>query len=179
MTPEQLATTEPAAPAEPSGAAFRTLDPRVIQLDRIVGFIVTGCVFVAFGLGSLIFWVVSDTSWAPVLVSIAWPVVTTLLAWHSWAWPPVDFRHHSYRVDDLGIEIRRGVIWRTVINVPRSRVQHIDVSQGPIERRFGLGGVSIYTAGTEYAMVPLRGITHESALWVRDRLLPKEAQDAV
>jgi membrane protein YdbS with pleckstrin-like domain len=106
-------------------------------------------------------------------------VVTGLLAWHAWAWPPIDFRHHSYRVDDRGIEIRRGVIWRRVINVPRSRVQHIDVSQGPIERRFGLGGLAIYTAGTEYAMVPLRGITHESALWVRDHLLPKEAQDAV
>ena len=158
---------------------FRTLDPRVIQLDRIVGFIVTACVFVGLGIGTLIVWIASDSAVAPLLVTTAWPVVTALLAWHSWAWPPVDFRHHSYQVDDLGIEIRRGVFWRRVINVPRSRVQHIDVSQGPIERRFGLGGVAIYTAGTEYAMVPLRGITHESALWVRDRLLPKEAQDAV
>jgi membrane protein YdbS with pleckstrin-like domain len=168
MTPELEGTT-----------TFRTLDPRVIQLDRIVGFIVTGVVFVGFGVGTLIVWVAADSLWLPLLIAAAWPIVTGLLAWHAWAWPPIDFRHHTYRVDDLGIEIRRGVIWRRVINVPRSRVQHIDVSQGPIERRFGLGGVAIYTAGTEYAMVPLRGITHETALWVRDRLLPKEEQDAV
>ncbi len=164
---------------ELEGPTFRTLDPRVIQLDRIVGFIVTAVVFVGFGVATLILWVAADTLWLPLLFAAAWPIVPALLAWSAWAWPPIDFRHHRYRVDDLGIEIRRGVIWRRIIYVPRSRVQHIDVSQGPIERRFGLGGVAIYTAGTEYAMVPLRGITHETALWVRDRLLPKEEQDAV
>ena len=167
----------PPSPAGPEG--FRSLDPRVVQLDRIVGFIVTGVVFCGLGLATLITWIAADSSWVPLLVALVWPVLTLLLAWHAWAWPPIDYRHHAYRVDDLGIEIRRGVIWRRVITVPRSRVQHIDVSQGPIERRFGLGGVAIFTAGTEYAMVPLHGISHDMAIWIRDRLLPKETPDVV
>ena len=155
------------------------LDPRVIQLERITGFIATACVsgFVAFAvLGA---WIAADSLWVPALVALSWPLLTAFLAWHSYRWPEISYRHESYRVDDLGIEIRRGVVWRREISVPRSRVQHIDVSQGPLERRFGLGSLSIYTAGTDYAMVSLRGLTHARALLIRDHLRPRETQDAV
>ena len=70
------------------------------------------------------------------------------LAWQLYRWPAISYRFASYRLDASGFEIRRGVYWRTITNVPRSRVQHTDVSQGPLERRFGLGTLVIYTAGT-------------------------------
>jgi membrane protein YdbS with pleckstrin-like domain len=91
----------------------------------------------------------------------------------------VAYRHASYRVDELGIEIRRGVFWRTVVNVPRSRVQHTDVSQGPLERRYGLGTLAIYTAGTDHARVGLAGLEHGRALAIRSHLLPAGGGDAV
>ena len=59
-------------------------------------------------------------------------------------------------------------IWRKVINVPRSRVQHTDVSQGPLERGHGLGTLVIYTAGTDHARVDLPGLDHATALRIRD-----------
>ena len=157
----------------------RSLDPRVIQLERITGFIATGVISGFLALAVFITWLAADTSWVPQVVAFAWPVVTALLAWQSYFWPEISYRHESYCVDDLGIEIRRGVIWQREIAVPRSRVQHIDVSQGPVERRFGLGTLSIYTAGTDYAMVALRGLTYDRAMRIRDHLLPKEPQDAV
>lgn len=158
---------------------YRPLDPRVILLERIVGFIVSAFLSAGLALAVVVTWVAADSPWVPQLVAVCWPLFTGLLAWHSYAWPAISYRHESYRVDHLGIEIRRGVVWRREITVPKSRVQHIDVSQGPVERRFGLGSLSIYTAGTDYAMVALRGVTHERALRIRDHLLPKEAQDAV
>ncbi len=93
-----------------------------------------------------------------------WLVLALLAAWHAYRWPPRAYRHTSYRIDEQGIEIRKGVYWRVVINVPRSRVQHIDVSQGPIERRYGLGTLVIYTAGTDHAKVELDGLEHGRAL---------------
>lgn len=157
----------------------RPLDPRVIVLDRIAGYIFTGCVSGVFAVTTLITWLAADERWVPIALTILWPIVTGGLWWLSYAWPAVDYRHQSYAVDPRGIEIRHGVFWRSVENVPRSRVQHIDVSQGPLERRFGLGKLSIYTAGTEYALVSLRGLPHERALRIRDHLLPGETQDAV
>jgi hypothetical protein len=70
-------------------------------------------------------------------------------------------------------------VWRSVVNVARSRIQHTDVSQGPLERRFGLAGLLIYTAGTDHAEVQLRGLDHATALRIRDHLLAGGGDDAV
>jgi membrane protein YdbS with pleckstrin-like domain len=95
------------------------------------------------------------------------------------SWPAIWYRYASCRVEEQGIEIRRGVVWRTVVNVPRSRVQHTDVSQGPLERRYGLTTLVIHTAGTDHAMVSLGGLDPAAAIAIRDRLLSREGADAV
>jgi len=172
---------EPPAPSTPAPVAIadgveRRLDPRVIQLDRIVGWITTASI----ALGSLaaltVLFLVADNipGWLKVLFLVLWVMVTLVLAWSSHRWPEVEHRHTSYKVDERGIEIRKGVLWRQVIHVPRSRVQHTDVSQGPIERGFGLGTLVIYTAGTAHARVDLPGLEHSTALQIRDYLLPDD-----
>ena len=108
-----------------------------------------------------------------------WIVFTALLVWWAQSWPAMSYRRTSYRVDPAGIEIRRGVVWRRVINVPKSRVQHTDVSQGPLERGSDLGTLVIFTAGTHFARVQLSGLQHSDALRIRDHLLPGGADDAV
>jgi uncharacterized protein len=85
----------------------------------------------------------------------------------------------SYRLDRRALEIRRGVLWRSLIDVPRSRIQHSDVSQGPLERMHGLGTLSVYTAGTRYALVRLHGLAHERALAIREHLLQSDDDDVV
>jgi membrane protein YdbS with pleckstrin-like domain len=65
------------------------------------------------------------------------------------------------------------------INVPRSRLQHTDVSQGPLERRYGLGTLVLYTAGTDHARIDLAGLEHGVALRLRQHLLPSGDTDAV
>jgi membrane protein YdbS with pleckstrin-like domain len=151
-----------------------SLDPQVIPLQRISG----GIFYGVFAIASLIGVTVADDgpTWTRIAV---WFAVVLLAGWHAWRWPARSYQHTSYRVDDQGIEIRRGVFWRVVINVPRSRVQHIDVSQGTIERRYGLGTLIVYTAGTDHAKVELDGLPHARALRIREHLLPSEMGDAV
>lgn len=156
------------------------LDPRWIVLQRQTGWISA----VAYSLLWLaIAWVtinVADlsTSGARALLA-AWAVVTIAHGWWKQRRPAIAYRHAAYRVDADGIEIRRGIFFRSVINVPRSRVQHTDVSQGPFERRFGLGTLTIHTAGASHAMVSLAGLEHGRALRIRDYLLPRDRSDVV
>lgn len=181
MATPDLAPAPPSPPAPPAIAdgVERRLDPRVMRLDRIVGWIVTA----AIALGSLVtlavFFLVADDlpAWVMALCALLWALVTLVLAWSSHRWPEIEHRHTTYRVDERGIEIRRGVLWRRAIHVPRSRVQHTDVSQGPIERGFGLGTLVIYTAGTDHARVDLPGLEHGTALRIRDYLLPAPEED--
>jgi uncharacterized protein len=174
------AVEEPAA-AVPSVAdgVEHPLDPRVVRLDRIVGWIVTGSISLGLFVGFGIVLLTVPLGWVKALVGLVAAAVIVALGWSSHRWPEIEYRHAYYKVDAQGIEIRKGVVWRTVTNVPRSRVQHTDVSQGPLERSHGLGTLVIYTAGTDHARVDLHGLDHGTALRIRDHLLPREGDDAV
>jgi hypothetical protein len=71
------------------------------------------------------------------------------------------------------------VLFRRVIFVPRSRIQHTDVNQGPIERHFGLAHLVLHTAGTESASVTLPGLDQDLAIGIRQQLVPTDDADAV
>ena len=174
------APPEPPAPPSVADGVERQLDPRKVKLDRVVGWITAGVI--SLGSSIPIFSIVllaSMPGGVNALLLVAWTAAVLFLAWSAQRWPSIQHRHASYKVDEQGIEIHRGVVWRKVINVPRSRVQHTDVSQGPLERRFGLGTLVIYTAGTDHAKVDLAGLDHATALKIRDHFLPGEGGDAV
>ena len=175
MVTSDLAPELPPAPPPIADGIERRLDPRVVQLDRIVGWIFTAAISLGSLVGVLIFILVTNfPGWLSALIGLGWIALAAALAWFSYRWPEVEHRHISYKADPQGIEIRKGVVWRSVIHVPRSRVQHTDVSQGPIERGFGLGTLVIYTAGTDHARVDLSGLEHGTALRIRDWLLPDD-----
>ncbi len=156
------------------------LDPRVVPVRQIVGWIATVSIAGISLVAIPIVWFANDLRWAWLaLMVVGWALVVGALAWFAHRWPAIDYRHTFYRVDEEGIEIREGVYWRTIVNVPRSRVQHTDVSQGPLQRSRGLGTLVIYTAGTDHARVTLGGLGYETALRIREHLLPKDASDAV
>ena len=154
------------------------LVPRVIALERIAGGLFIAGIALASLIGISVALLVSDDmpGVLRILLPGLWLMLALFGAWHAYSWPPRAYQHSFYRIDEQGVEIRKGVYWRIVINVPRSRVQHIDVSQGPIERRYGLGTLVIYTAGTDHAKVALSGLEHGRALRIREHLLHPTTQ---
>lgn len=158
-----------------------SLDPRVIPMQRVAGGIFAAIQSVALLVALIVALLAGDDidGWVRGLLPVAWLLLVVLSGLFAYRWPVLHYRHTSYRVDEVGIEIRTGVYWRVVINVPRSRVQHIDVSNGPIDRRYGLGTLVLYTAGTDHAKVELAGLEHGRALRIREHLLPSGADDAV
>jgi membrane protein YdbS with pleckstrin-like domain len=164
----------------------KSLDPRSITADRwrsaITVAVFAGATFV--GAVVLIFAGPLDGRGSlgpirPLLSLLGWFLLSGSLAATAFFWPRVRYRHTSYRLSERGIRIRRGVLWRLAISVPRSRVQHTDVSRGPIERALDLATLVVYTAGTQHASVHLSGLTHETALAIRDFLIDGGDDDAV
>lgn len=180
-----VVTDMPAQISSMADGVHHRLDPRVIAVNRISGAI-SAAVFATAGLWGLAgAWLTAlfgggPALWIAVLGGPAWLISVGLLAWSAFRLPQISYRHQSYCVDARGIEIRRGIFWRRVINVPRTRVQHLDVSQGPLERRYGLGTLVIHTAGSQHSRVQLEGLEHGRALAIREHLLPTgAASDAV
>ena len=171
---------EPPPEASPELYGERRLDPEYMPFQRCVGWIVTATLSAAMLAAVGILWLAADLPrWVSALLIPAWLLFTLGIGWLSYAWPAVHYRHTSYVLDAEGIEIRSGVWWREIISVPRSRVQHIDVSQGPMERSYGLGRLVLYTAGTAHSRVELQGLSYAVAFALRNHLLPRGSDDAV
>lgn len=159
----------------------RRVAPESIRVDRIASWIT---LLILAGGGAVAIGLTASLATAlptPLRLGLLglWVVLTAGGIWLAQAWPVLQWRHTSFRVDERGIEIRKGVLWQRVINVPRSRIQHTDVSQGPLQRRYQLSTLIIHTAGTEHATVDLTGLSHATALRIRDHLISGEGDDAV
>jgi membrane protein YdbS with pleckstrin-like domain len=157
----------------------RQLDPRWIVVQRVHSAIFLLILAAITFVGALSLWAASGILLLGVVVLPLWLMAIGALAWQMQRWPAIAYRHTSYRVDEAGLEILRGVYWRTITSVPRSRIQHTDVSQGPLERRHGLGTLVVYTAGTQHSEVKLPGLEFTVAQRIRAHLLPHDQGDAV
>jgi membrane protein YdbS with pleckstrin-like domain len=116
---------------------------------------------------------------AAIVLWIGWVLLFAAAVAYVWKYPPARHHHLRYRIDEVGITIRDGVIWRSWSALPRVRIQHTDVSQGPLQRRYGIAALKLYTAGSRFTRVDLPGLEHAVALALRDELQQHCGDDAV
>ena len=80
------------------------------------------------------------------------------------------YRHTYWRLDEDGLAIRRGRMWQRETRVPATRVQHLDIKRGPLQRRRNLSTLVVHTAGTRHSAVTLPHLDADDAQRLRDRL---------
>lgn len=83
---------------------------------------------------------------------------------------PGRWRLWGYAFTDSELHVVYGWLTRVHTVVPVSRVQHIDLSQGPIERSAGVVTLRLHTAGTENSLVALPGLSRRRAEEIRDAI---------
>ncbi|MGX2996500.1 PH domain-containing protein [Streptomyces sp. JNUCC 64] len=136
------------------------LPPGLLRMRRLL--LVVWMLLLAVGGGVLL-----GTLAGPVWASFAALPLGLLL----WGWPLLARNWRSWRYaersDDLLIS--RGVLWHEQTVVPYGRMQLVEVTSGPVERRFGLASVQLHTAAAATdARIP--GLLPEEAERLRDRL---------
>lgn len=78
------------------------------------------------------------------------------------------YRRLGYRLTDRLLQVVRGWMFHTDTIVPFVRVQHIDVTRGPIDKLFGVASLVVHTAGTHNSIVTLPGLAPETAAEIRE-----------
>lgn len=110
----------------------------------------------------------------------AGPVAVALLlllpAWGLW-WALRRYRYARWLLDGTGFGYRRGRMWQVETRVPRTRVQHVDLKRGPLERGFGLATLVVHTAGTRDSAVSVPGLDADDAARLRDLLARQVDED--
>lgn len=102
------------------------------------------------------------------------PIITATVVggWAVW-FSSSRYRNWSWELDSTELIIERGIFFKLTRVVPRIRVQHVDISSGPMDRFFGLRQLSIYTAGTREADASLPGLTEATAEELRQALIQR------
>ncbi|TVR32358.1 MAG: hypothetical protein EA388_12130 [Nitriliruptor sp.] len=166
--------------AEPLDDRERKLDPRMVIVWRVFGGL--SLLFPLTALSVAGYLLVSPAPWAvPATAAIVWIIGVT---WY----PGARYRAWHWRLTDIALELRYGVLVHRHEAVPYFRVQQIDISQGPFDRLLGLATLQVTTASAS-GSAGLPGIPAADAPQIRMQLLaraavavreqPDEVRDAV
>ncbi len=161
------APAAPAANALDDDTGWRTLPPGARNVHMLFAALVgavlclppwlIGVLRLDFGLGLKF-----------VLLAVAMLVLASYGAWIAYRrWAST-----AWRLDARGLHVRRGRLFQRETLVPRSRVQHLDLERGPIERQYGLATIVVHTAGTRLQALRQSGLAEADAVALRDALVP-------
>lgn len=156
---------------------FRSLDLRVVRLWRITNLISYGILLLMI-LAACFPIALKYSEIRPWLMT-SWLLLVAIAIWFSFWRPPRVFRSWGWRIDGKVIEIRSGLLFRRTRLLPLSRLQHVDLERGPLERRFGLASLILHTAGTHSANITIPGLSADDAVKLRDHLVEIGGDDAV
>lgn len=112
----------------------------LFRLSHAIGFGITGTM-TGIGLG-----VLASAFDQPIWIG---PVIGIVIGVLFGAW--LGGRRHGYyrwKLDDEGFAVKSGKLWQSETHVPATRVQHLDIKRGPLERSRGLATLIVHTAGT-------------------------------
>jgi membrane protein YdbS with pleckstrin-like domain len=151
------------------------LTPGALTLFRLEGLIRAGLYAVPVSGLALVLAVTGEAVWAVPVLALAGLLGLVLSVWY----PPRAWRSWGYAVRENDLLITGGVLVRQVVSIPAGRIQHVDIQQGPLERTMGLARVRVYTASGGGADGVIPGLTMEAADALRERLVRREAEDAV
>ena len=109
------------------------------------------------------------------------PLLPLIILYSQWlialiislVWPGIAVPRKGYVLRDKDILFRKGVIWRSVTAVPFNRIQHVETSNTPLDRKFGLATLQLFTAGGSSGDLKIDGLDKDVAEQLRVFILNK------
>ena len=151
-------------------SALTPLNPAHVSVSRI-----------ATGFGLLPFLIGAGVLEVAQLLPPGSFIVPALLlyAYIAFVIPARRYRYWGYDMGTDRLRIVRGYMYHRDVVVPFGRIQHIDVDQGPIQRRYDLATLTVHTAGNQNSTVSLPGLLHADALTMRETIRAAIRQDTL
>ena len=96
-----------------------------------------------------------------------------LLAFSIFLWPVIAVPRMGYALREKDVIYKSGVLWHTVTAIPFNRVQHVEKTSTPLDRRYGLASLQLYTAGGSGGDLKVHGLPADTAESLRIYILEK------
>jgi len=142
---------------------------KVLQLEWLI---VSVLVLAA---GSILIYFIRglQAKWFIGLTAGAWLLITLFSYWVI----KKSFTRKAYAMREKDVLYRTGWIIRRLHICPFNRIQHCSVHAGPLERKYGLASISLFTAGSEGSDLKIPGLTEETASAIREFIMQKVRKD--
>jgi membrane protein YdbS with pleckstrin-like domain len=101
--------------------------------------------------------------------------VLLVLAWIGW----VNYTYARllrFAVREHDVIVRSGIFFRKETVQPISRVQHVERVQGPLDKRYGLAKLKLFSAGTGGVSFAIPGLAEERALRLQSFILERKRE---
>lgn len=105
--------------------------------------ILSWVVMLVIGILFLIFFIFSAGILITAILVSGWVVVMIPII----IWIPYAFKALEYYIDDEGVKMKGGVIWKKFVTVPYHKITNVDITQGPMQRYYNIGTIHVQTAG--------------------------------
>ena len=149
------------APFAPTGVQFRPVSLELIKvrLTAVAFFLLCSAAVV------IILFFLLPQKWIGLLLIAT---VVAIALWLLWLIPR-QVRAMGWAVTGTDLQIRKGIMFKSLTVVPLGRLQYVDVEEGPVARHFGIAQVKLHTASaTTDAQLP--GIPREQAAQLREQI---------
>ncbi len=144
---------------EPLENSYRS----VLYIGNTIFFAITGTVALS------IYFSVKDE--LPYFIQVAAAVLFFTLLIFSFLSIHFGFKNKAFAVRQQDIFFQTGWLWKSKTVIPFKRIQHSEVSQGPIDRMFNLGKLRVFTAGGSGSDLTIPGLSFIKANQLKDFII--------
>lgn len=89
-----------------------------------------------------------------------------------------NYKSRGYALREEDLTYKHGWLFAETTTIPFNRIQHIELSENPLERKLKLAKLSIYTAGGSSSDLSLKGLAKSDAERIKAFLTEKIARYA-
>jgi len=93
----------------------------------------------------IILMIATGSKGAIVFGIILWAELIIMLL--TLIWIPAFYASLQYVIDDDTVKAQGGVLWKRYVTIPFTKITNLDITQGPVQRIFGIGTIHVQTAG--------------------------------
>lgn len=148
------------------------MDPKLLRRNLTASAIALFLVVAGIGFLQVILGIAFAAENTEIRLGWLW-LLPVLIAIPLLGWPPISVPRKGYAVRDRDIVYKDGVFWRTVTAIPFNRIQHVEKSSTPLDRRFQLATLQLFTAGGSSGDLKIHGLPAKTAEKMRVFILEK------
>lgn len=118
---------------------YKKVHPSAIKL-----WVINGIIFSLFTMGityAIYHFANMYVSYWPLVVGVLLSILSIFVH------PFIEYKQWNYCIAEDRVEFTHGIYYKSKNIIPITKIQHLEIVQGPIQKLFHLSSIKIYTAG--------------------------------